>query len=72
MGRILVGFGLVLALAGLIVMGIERGMGSRGLPGDLAFRWGNFTVYLPLATSILISIVLTTVLFVVTSVMGRR
>lgn len=32
------------------------------LPGDLSFRSGNLTVHLPLATSILLSIVLTVLL----------
>jgi hypothetical protein len=53
-------------------MGIERWMGGRGLPGDLTFRWGNVALYLPIATSILVSIVLSAVLFLVFGVMGRR
>jgi len=32
------------------------------LPGDLAFRSGNTTVYIPLATSVILSIVATIVL----------
>ena len=73
MARILIGLGLVLLLAGLIALGAERLAGSpgRGLPGDLTIRWGNGTVYLPIMTSILISLVLTAVLSIINAA-GRR
>jgi hypothetical protein len=32
------------------------------LPGDITFRSGNVTVYIPIATSIILSVVLTVVL----------
>lgn len=51
-GLVLVGAGLLVALAGRI-----PGMGR--LPGDILIRRGNFTFYFPLATSIVISILLT-------------
>jgi hypothetical protein len=47
--------GLVLVLAGNIPL-----LGR--LPGDLSFEWGNIRVFLPLATMILISVVLTIIL----------
>jgi hypothetical protein len=73
MGRILVGIGLVLVVAGLVVIGIERltGGAGRGLPGDFTFRWGNVTVSLPLMTSIVVSIVLS-VLLSLWAAAGRR
>jgi len=60
-------------LAGLMVAVFERLAGSsgRGLPGDLTIRWGNVTVYLPVMTSILISLMLSAVLYFLTAA-GRR
>jgi hypothetical protein len=56
MGRLLVIVGLVIAAIGLLVM---MGLPIGRLPGDLTYRRGNTTFYFPLATSILLSIILT-------------
>jgi hypothetical protein len=56
MGRFLIVAGLVIALAGLL---ITWGVPIGRLPGDFAVRRGNFSFYFPVATSILVSIVLT-------------
>jgi hypothetical protein len=60
-GRLLLVFGVLLALigGGLMIFGRFH------LPGDLTFRSGGVTVYIPLATSLILSIVLTVVLNVV-------
>ncbi len=58
LGRALVTVGLVLLVAGGIIMLLGRG-GVRSLPGDFAFSRGNWRFYFPLGTSILISVVLT-------------
>ncbi len=58
MGRLLVIVGLVIAAIGLLVM---MGLPIGRLPGDLTYRRGNTTFYFPLATSILLSIILTLV-----------
>jgi hypothetical protein len=51
--------GLAIAVIGLLVMlGIPIGR----LPGDIHVRRGNFSFYFPLATSIILSILLTLVL----------
>ena len=56
MGRLLIVLGLVIAGVGLLVtLGLPIGR----LPGDFTIRRGNFTLYFPLATSIVASIVLT-------------
>jgi hypothetical protein len=55
-GKFLLIAGLVIAAAGgLIMLGLPLGR----LPGDLSFKRGNFSFYFPLATSILVSIILT-------------
>lgn len=56
MGKSLVLLGLVIAGIGLVLMaGVPLGR----LPGDIVVRRGNFSFYFPLATSIVISLVLT-------------
>ncbi|HNQ01680.1 MAG TPA: DUF2905 domain-containing protein [Syntrophales bacterium] len=58
-GKTLIIIGLVIAIVGvLIVMGGKVPWIGR-LPGDFTFRGEKFTFYFPLATSILISVVLT-------------
>ena len=59
MGKALVLVGLVIAGFGLLIMaGVPLGR----LPGDVAVRRGNFSFYFPLATSIVLSIILTLIL----------
>jgi hypothetical protein len=66
MGRILVALGVALVVIGGIVMLLGRmGMPLGRLPGDFLYRGKNTTLYFPLASSILISIVLSIVLFLV-------
>jgi len=55
-GKLLVVAGVSIAGLGLLMM---SGVPIGRLPGDFAFRRGNTTFYFPLATSILLSIILT-------------
>jgi hypothetical protein len=62
----LVALGVALVVIGGIVMLLGRtGMPLGRLPGDFLYRGKNTTLYFPLASSILISIVLSIVLFLV-------
>jgi len=55
-GRALVLIGLGIAALGLLIMlGVPIGR----FPGDIYVRRGNFSFYFPLATSIILSILLT-------------
>ena len=56
MAKFLVLAGLVLVGLGLVLM---TGFPLGRLPGDLVIRRGSFTFYVPLATSILVSVILT-------------
>jgi hypothetical protein len=56
LGKLLVLIGLAIAGLGLLVM---IGLPFGRLPGDFVFRRGSFSFYLPLATSIVLSILLT-------------
>ena len=60
-GRVLLIAGAVIAVLGLILILAGRGLLPR-LPGDIAIQRESFRLYLPLGTSILVSIVLTVVL----------
>ena len=57
-GRIVLVFGVLLVVIG----GALMLFGRFHLPGDLTFHSGSTTVYVPVATSIVLSIVLTVVL----------
>ncbi len=60
-GKVLVTLGVALVVVGLLVWGAER-LGLGKLPGDLVFKGERTTVYFPLVTSIVVSIVLTVLL----------
>ena len=60
-GKLLLSLAAVLAVFGLVFFLVGRGVVPR-LPGDFSFGGRNWRVYLPLGTSIVISIVLTVVL----------
>ncbi|HZX47319.1 MAG TPA: DUF2905 domain-containing protein [Clostridia bacterium] len=60
-GKIILTFGLIMVLVGggLLLIG-KLGLGK--LPGDIFFQRGNTTFYFPLATSLIVSLVLTIIL----------
>ncbi len=63
-GKMILILGILFVVIGLLLM-----LGSKipllgKLPGDFVVRRGNFTLYFPLATSILLSIVLTLIFFI--------
>ena len=64
LGRLLVGLGFVLLIAGglLILLG-RTGMPIGRLPGDVSYRGKNLNVYFPLGTSILVSVLLSLVFY---------
>ncbi len=64
-GKMLVLFGVLLAITGgaLVLFGKVPGLGR--LPGDIVIQRDNFTCFFPLATSILLSIVLTILLNII-------
>ena len=61
LGKTVLTFGLALAAFGLVLIVVGKGIFPR-LPGDLSFKVGSVRVFFPLATSIVLSIVLTVVL----------
>jgi len=65
-GRVLIILGIVLAVAGVVLTVVGRAHLPLGrLPGDVVYRGKNTTIYFPLASSVLISVVISIVLYVV-------
>ena len=66
LGRLLVGLGLVLLVAGGLLLLLGRaGFPLGRLPGDISYRGKNLNVYFPLGTSILLSVLLSLVFYVI-------
>lgn len=66
MGRLLIILGLLLVAAGLAVIALQRiGLPIGRLPGDMTFRGRNVTIFAPLGTSLLVSVLLTLVLLLI-------
>jgi len=66
LGKLLMVFGAVVLVVGVLFTFAGRWNLPLGrLPGDIVYRGKNTVFYFPLATSILISIVLSLVLYVV-------
>ena len=63
LGRTLIILGVVLLVAGLLVTVIGRFTPLGRLPGDIVVRRSNFTFYFPVVTSIVLSVLLTLVLW---------
>ncbi len=66
LGKLLVVVGIVLVMAGVVLTVLGKTNLPLGrLPGDIVYRGKNTTFYFPLATSVLVSVVLSIVLYVV-------
>jgi Protein of unknown function (DUF2905) len=64
LGRLLIGVGLVLVIAGGLLLLLGRtGFPLGRLPGDISYRGRNVSVYFPLGTSILLSVLLSLVFY---------
>jgi hypothetical protein len=59
--KILIGFGIALVVAGGLMLLVQR-LGIARLPGDFAWKGKHRTFYLPIATSVLLSLILTLLL----------
>lgn len=62
MGRLLIIFGVVLIAVGLLWPLIAK-LGLGRLPGDIVIERENFRLYIPLATSLIVSVVLSVLLW---------
>jgi Protein of unknown function (DUF2905) len=64
MARFLIFLGLALVVSGLLWPYLAK-LGIGQLPGDFVFRRGNSTIYIPIMTSIVLTIVLNVVLWTI-------
>jgi hypothetical protein len=60
--RVLITLGVVLLVLGLLWPWLQK-MGLGRLPGDLVIERENFRLYFPLATSIIVSLIVTLILW---------
>jgi len=66
LGRILIFIGCALVFVGVVILGLGRlNLPVGRLPGDFRWRGGGWSVSFPLATSIILSVVLSLLLWVV-------
>ncbi len=66
LGKLLISVGALLIVGGLLLILLGRVHVPLGrLPGDITFRGKHTTVYFPLASSILVSLLLTLILYLV-------
>lgn len=63
LSRTLIAVGVLLIVLGILWQFISKIPGLGRLPGDILIKRENFTFYFPLATSILISVVLSLILY---------
>jgi hypothetical protein len=64
-GRILVGVGLlILVVGGLLMLAGRMGLPLGRLPGDVSYRGKNFSFFAPLGTSLLLSVLLSLIFYV--------
>jgi hypothetical protein len=65
-GKLILGLGLALVIIGGVLMLAGRvGVPMGRLPGDFVYRGKHATVYFPLVTCIVISVILTLILYVI-------
>ncbi len=60
-GKLLIEIGIIFVVIGFIFVIFNKVPVFR-LPGDIVVKKGNFTLYIPIATSIILSIALTIIL----------
>jgi Protein of unknown function (DUF2905) len=67
LGRALIAIGVVVAIAGVALVAVSRLGGVPiplgRLPGDVVIKRDGFSLYLPITTSVLVSAVLSAVLY---------
>jgi len=66
LGKTLLGLGVLLAIAGgALFLAGRFGVPLGRLPGDISYRGKNVSVFFPLGTSILLSVVLSVLFYVI-------
>ena len=72
LGKWLIGIGLVIVVAGLVIWLAGDRLGWLGrLPGDIQIEKENFSFYIPVTTMIIISIVLSILITLLAKIFGK-
>jgi hypothetical protein len=78
MGKLFIGIGAVMAVLGVLFLLADRlpGVGSLfgwfgKLPGDISIKRDNFSLFFPLGTSLLLSVVLSLLFYLVSWILRR-
>ncbi len=75
LAKLIIVFAIVLLVVGgvlLVLAKVGKGIGIGKLPGDIHIKKGNFEFYFPLATCIILSVVLTILLNLIFIFLSRR
>ena len=65
LARVMILIGVVLIVSGLVLLVLQRVPFLGKLPGDILIKKEHLTFYFPLATSIVISIIISLILFLI-------
>lgn len=65
LAKMIIVLGVVLVIVGIIMLFIQKLPFPGKMPGDIVIKKDNFTFYFPLGTSILISIILSLVFYLI-------
>jgi Protein of unknown function (DUF2905) len=65
MGKLLLVTGAVLVVIGIVILLLQKSSFSGKLPGDIIIKHEQFTFYFPLTTSIMISIIVSLILYLI-------
>ena len=63
LAKILILSGSVIVFTGLMLLLLNKIPGLGRLPGDIVIKRGNFTIYFPIMTSVILSIILSLIFF---------
>jgi len=70
-GKMLVMVGGIIVVVGIVLMYFDKVPYIGKLPGDISLKKGNFMFYFPLTTSVLLSILLSLVFWVIHYLKGK-
>ena len=65
MAKAIILIGAVLVVIGLVILLFQKTPFLGKLPGDILIKRENFTFYFPLATSIIISVIISLILYLI-------
>ncbi len=71
LGKVLIIFGVILVIGGIAIVLVSKVPGLGRLPGDISLEFGNISCFFPIATSILLSVLLTIVLNLLFRIINR-